>query len=108
MMQFTALFTAASGRVHETLEALHASKREAQRVEGCIAVHIAADADRPNAFWYREDWLDVQALEAELRSDRFSRLLALMETCAKRPTVEFRLVTETRGLEYVAAVREGA
>ena len=62
--------------------------------------------DEANTFWYVEEWQDAGDLERELRSDRFSQLLALMETSAQPPALEFRVVTETRGLEYVAAVRE--
>ena len=40
-----------------------------------------------------------------LATERFSRLLALMETAAEPPTLEFRFVNETRGLDYVADVR---
>ena len=34
-----------------------------------------------------------RALEEELRSDRFSQLLSLMETSAKPPVLEFRVVS---------------
>jgi quinol monooxygenase YgiN len=106
MMQFTARLRAVAGRANEMVEALQMLKRTARRVDGCSATHIAADTDCANTFWYSEDWVDIQALEREFQSDRFSQLLALMETCVEPPIVEFRLVAETRGLEYIAAVRE--
>jgi quinol monooxygenase YgiN len=90
------------------LEALHALRRGAQKAEACSAASIAADADHANTFWYREDWVDMEALRRDLQSDRFSLLVSVMETGTEHPIVEFRLVTETRGLEYVAAVREAA
>ena len=42
-----------------------------------------------------------------LATERFSRLLALMETAAEPPVLEFRFVERTRGLDYVAEVRGG-
>jgi quinol monooxygenase YgiN len=108
MVQLTVRLTAVSGRAHQLVQALHALMHEAQQLDGCAGAHLAADADEANGFWYCEDWPEVGALKRELRTDRFSQLLAPMETCAAAPTVEFRLVSETRGLEYVAAVRDAA
>ncbi len=108
MVQLTLRLTAASGRARELVQALCVLMRQARHNEGCSAAHIAADATAGDAFWYIEDWDDVETLEGELRSDRFSQLLALMETSAQPPLLEFRMISETRGLEYVTAVREAA
>jgi quinol monooxygenase YgiN len=108
MVQFTACLTAVPGRAHQTLEALHALRRGVQSTEACSAVSIAADVDHANAFWYREDWADMEALRRDLQSDRCSLLVSVMETCDERPIVELRVVTEIRGLDYVAAVRESS
>ena len=108
MVQLTLRLTAASGRAHELVEALHALTRHTRRQGGCFGAHIAADVDEANAFWYWEDWEDHEALEEEMRTERFSQLLALMETSSQPPVMEFRVVAETRGLEYVSAVREAA
>ena len=106
MVQLTVRLTATSGRAHQLVEALHTRMRRTRRQSGCSDAHIAADVDEADAFWYVENWENVQALEDELRTDRFSQLLALMETSARPPLLEFRVITETRGLEYVTAVRE--
>jgi hypothetical protein len=73
----------------------------------CSAAHVAADVDEPNVFWYSEDWQEVGALEAQLRTRRFSHLLALLENAPVTPLLEFRVVSEIRGLDYLAVVREG-
>jgi hypothetical protein len=77
-------------------------------MSACSGAHVAADVVEANAFWYWEDWDDDQALEGELRTDRFSQLLALVETSAQPPVFEFRVIPEIRGLDYLAAVREAA
>ena len=105
MVQLTLRLTATSGRAHELIEALHALMRHSRRQRGCTDAQIAADVDEANAYWYWEDW-DQSALERELKTDRFSQLLALIETSAHPPVIAFRTITETRGLEYVTAVRE--
>jgi quinol monooxygenase YgiN len=105
MVQLTVKITAALGRAHQLIDALHMLMRRAQQAKGCSGAHIAADLDEPDAFWYVEDWQDPRALEARLRSDDASQLLALMETSVKAPSLEFRMIEQSRGLDYVEAAR---
>ena len=105
MVQMTVRLTVPSDRAAQLVQALHALMRHVRGRRGCSDAHIAADVVDTNAFWYCEDWEDERALGEELRSDRFSDLLALMETSVTPPTLEFRRVSDTCGLEYVAAAR---
>jgi quinol monooxygenase YgiN len=106
VVQLTVRLTAASGHAHQLVEALHSLMHRGLQRGGCSHAYIAADVDEANAFWYVEDWQDETVLEGELGSDRFSQLLALVETSAAPPIFEFRVITEARGIEYVSAVRE--
>jgi quinol monooxygenase YgiN len=89
-------------------EALRVLAQQAGLNRACSATHIAADVDEPNVFWYSEDWQQIEALEAQMRTQRFCHLLALLESAPVAPLLEFRFVGEVRGLEYLAVVREGA
>jgi quinol monooxygenase YgiN len=71
---------------------------------GCEGSHLYADADEPNAFFYVEKWATGEDLVREIRSERFIRLLSVMESSPMPPVLEFRFVTRTRGLDYVAEV----
>ena len=53
-------------------------------------------------------WGDAGDLQGEFGSERFTHLLELLEVAAEPPVVEFRIVSETHGLEYVAAARRDA
>jgi len=108
MVQLTVRLTAKSGRAHQLVEALYSRMRRTRRQSGCSDAHLAADIDAADDFWYLENWENVQALDDELRTDGFSQLLALIETSVRPPLLEFRVITETRGLEYVTAVREAS
>lgn len=108
MIELNIRLTAKSGRAHDLLNALHARMRQSRRDAGCSGAHLAADVVEADNFWYCEDWSDAKALANELRTDRFSQLLALVETSAQPPIIEFRWISETRGLDYVAATRETA
>lgn len=54
---------------------------------------------------YEERWANEAAMEARVRSARFTKLLEIMEQAPDRPHVEFEFVARQRGLEYVEAVR---
>jgi quinol monooxygenase YgiN len=55
---------------------------------------------------YVEEWATEDALRLHVRSDRFTRLLEVLESAPVPPTVQFDFVADTRGLDYVAEVRE--
>jgi hypothetical protein len=47
----------------------------------------------------------IEDFERHLTSAPFDRLLAVIETAATAPLIECRVVSETHGPEYLAAVR---
>jgi len=105
MVQMTVRLTATTGHASQLVEALHTLMRQARRHTGCTDSHIAADVDEANTFWYVEDW-DAQSLDIDIRTDRFSQMLELIETSARKPKLQFRVFSATMGLDYVKAVRE--
>jgi len=77
--------------------------RGAQQARGCRFTQIWRQASNARWIEYVEEWDDDGELRAQFGSERFVRLLALLETAIERPVVEFRVVSETHGLEYIAA-----
>jgi hypothetical protein len=55
---------------------------------------------------YVEEWATEDAMRLRVRSERFTRLLEVLESAPSSPWVQFDFVTETRGLDYVAEVRD--
>jgi quinol monooxygenase YgiN len=108
MVQVTVCLAAKGGSKNELVEALLPLMQRAAQSPGCSGAHVCADVSDARVLWYHEDWQDAGALEARVRSEQFTRLLALMETSAQPPVLEFRTIEYSRGLDYVAAVREAA
>jgi hypothetical protein len=54
---------------------------------------------------YLEEWATEEAMRLRVRSEPFTRLLELLELAREAPCVQFDFVKETRGLDYVAEVR---
>ena len=106
MVQVTVCLAATVGGTNQLVEALLPLMHRAAQSAGCSGAHVCADVGDTGVLWYYEEWQDTCALEARVRSEQFSRLLALMETSARPPVLEFRTIEHSCGLEYVAAVRE--
>jgi len=105
MVQLTIRLTVKTGQADSTVRALRSTMRGALLNGSCTNAHIAADVNDADTFWYSEEWQDVRELESQMRSERFSHLLSLVETGVQPPLLEFRVVETARGLEYIAAVR---
>jgi quinol monooxygenase YgiN len=100
--------TVAAGRVGETLQALHHVVRGIRREEqfADAHVHVATDVEEDDVVWLCEEWPTLDQCEQHLRSRHFARLLALAETSVAPPLLECRVISESRGLDYFAAVRD--
>ena len=72
---------------------------------GAAQASLSAEVEDENVLLYVEQWPDAERLNEEIRSVRFGRILALMETAAEAPRLEFRFFAEIQGLDYVAEVR---
>ena len=105
MVQLHLSLRAPQGRRPEIVQALKALRFPTQLIGACAHTGLRCELDDPDVLCYEEEWPRVEDLVREVQSDRFSRLLALMETAAEPPVLEFRFVRETRGLDYVAEVR---
>jgi quinol monooxygenase YgiN len=72
---------------------------------GCLACRVwIEDGDEPTVR-YVEEWATEEAMRRRVRSERFTLLLEVLESASEAPGIRFDFVTETRGLDYVAEVR---
>jgi quinol monooxygenase YgiN len=106
MVQLILRLTAPSSRGHHIVEALQAHLRRARQNAGCRSAYLAVDLETADVYWYTEEWGELSALEARVRTDHFADLLAVMETSSEPPLLEFRRIDDVQGLDYVAALRE--
>jgi hypothetical protein len=73
---------------------------------GCLArrLSVSSESGSPQCVRYVEDWSSELELRAQVRSERFPRLLAVMETALTPPQIVFELASGSRGLDYVEEV----
>ena len=103
MVRLTVALSAASMRgADDLLEAFHFLVVGTRLERGCLGCSTWIDPD--STVHYVEEWATEEDMRARVRSDRFTSLLAVVES-AREANVHFDFVTKTRGLEYVAEVR---
>jgi len=97
---------ARGGQEEDTLRAIRSFAAAVKAQPGCASAEVLREADRPAALVYSETWLDEAHLEQHVRSPEFDLILALAESSAESPTVEFRFLSQIRGLAWVAELRD--
>ena len=92
------------GKARSMTEALHILMATTRTEPGCIACSVSADLADKGKIRYSEEWQSEDALQRQFQTDRFRRLVALVENATEPPVVEFLLPGGSRGLEYVEDV----
>jgi quinol monooxygenase YgiN len=94
-------------RMEELVRALKSLMVSARAERGLVGCNLYQRVENQTEFCYVEDWQTADDAESQMRSNRYTRLLALMETAAESPSLEFHTVSRTQGLDYLQEVRNG-
>jgi quinol monooxygenase YgiN len=106
VLQLTVRLFAAPDRVDDIVRTLlRVVMLPAQQLPGCQFAQVYQRANQPLRVDYVEEWDDQAGLRPQLSSERFSRLLEVVEMAAEAPEVEFRCISETHGMDYIATQR---
>ena len=90
----------------ELLAALRFLITATQLEPGCKG--CSAWAEPNSTVHYLEQWESEADMRRRVRSPRFTSLLAVMESAEEQPDVQFDFVSRTRGIEWVAEIRDAA
>jgi quinol monooxygenase YgiN len=94
-------------RTQSLVAALQALARLARLERGCLEAHVLTESNDSRRLYYSEAWDAEENLRFMLRSERFTHLVELMEMAAEPPSLDFRTITETQGLEFAWQARQG-
>jgi quinol monooxygenase YgiN len=72
---------------------------------GCLSCLTYQDAEDADVLYLESRWATITDLIRHVQSDRYKRLLGLMELGIEPPTIEFLTVNEVRGLDLIKAAR---
>jgi hypothetical protein len=97
---------AASGRRAKDLLAAFQYISSATGLEdGCLACSVWRGPE--SSLQYIEEWATEHDMRRRVGSERFTSLLSVIESAPRPPTVRFDFLSRTRGLDYVAEIRQG-
>jgi quinol monooxygenase YgiN len=71
---------------------------------GCLGIRCLRDAWSENSLVIEERWATREDLESHVRSSDYRSTLALLESAAEKPTVEFHEVANTSGMELIESI----
>jgi quinol monooxygenase YgiN len=104
MLRLNVTLIAASTRNREgLLEGLQYQIAGTRLEHGCLGCSAWVGGDAKVRYY--EEWATEDDLRRRVQSDRFTSLLAVVEAAAGAE-VQFDFVNRTRGLDYVAELRE--
>ena len=66
---------------------------------------VYTDQGEMQTILYLEQWQSRELLDRHIRSELYFRVLSAMELADEPPEIYFHEVSDTRGLEYVEALR---
>jgi hypothetical protein len=104
MVRLTILMVASRRDVRSVLRAFRSLAMGARIESGSIGHSAWSDPDF--TVHYFEEWATKADMERRIRSESFTLLLAVMEASREPPLLRFEFITSTRGLDYVAEVRQ--
>jgi len=92
-------------RTQSLVAALQSLARLARLERGCLEAHVFTDSNDLQHLHYGETWNTEENLQSMLRSERFTHLVELMEMAVEPPSLNFRTIAETQGLEFAWQAR---
>jgi len=92
-------------QLNTLIQALKALAVSARAERGMLDCKLYQSVGEETSVCFVEHWQATDDLEYQMRSNRYTQLLALMETAVEEPSMEFHTVSRTQGLDYLQAVR---
>ena len=106
MVRLTVTLVAPHAGARLLLDAFRSLMGPTRLEPGCLGCLVWEEIEDDSTLRYTEEWATEADMRRRLLSDRFTSLLAVLEAAREPPEVQFHFVTMTRGLEYVAEIRE--
>jgi len=87
------------------LDILGYVKERLQMKRGCLESSIFQECDSDPMILYLEAWQSKMDMDRHIESDVYLRLLNAMDLCREEPAISFHEVSETKGMDWIAALR---
>jgi quinol monooxygenase YgiN len=89
----------------ETLEILGSIAEQIQFEPGCISSRLYRGVEDARAILLEELWLDDEDLRHHLRSEKYRKILLVVEMAAEPPEIRFDSIAHSSGVETIEHAR---
>jgi len=93
------------GKQQAVLDILRSVIAPTRLKSACMDCAVYTNQGEGQTILYLEQWQSREHLERHIRSELYFRVLSAMELANEAPEIYFHEVSDTRGLEYVEALR---
>ena len=87
------------------LEILESLIEEIQFEPGCVSCHLYRSVQDVRAIMLDELWLSEAELQYHLRSERYRKILLVVEMAAEPPEIRFDMIAQSSGVETIEQAR---
>jgi quinol monooxygenase YgiN len=92
-------------REMEAMETLGSMIEQIRHEPGCKDCRLFRSCRSPDTIMFEQSWSNEEDLLRHIRSDRYTRILLVLEMSTVQPIVQFEYITRSRGMEFICFAR---
>jgi quinol monooxygenase YgiN len=89
----------------EALEILGSMTEQIQFEPGCISCRLYRGVNDEGVIMIEELWMNEEDVRRHLRSDKYRKVLLVIEMAAERPEIRFDTIARSSGVEAIELAR---
>jgi quinol monooxygenase YgiN len=89
----------------EALEILGSTIEQTQFEPGCVSCRIYRGVEDVRAVMLEELWMSDEDVQRHLRSEKYRKILLVVEMAAEPPEIRFDIITHSGGVETIEQAR---
>jgi len=89
----------------EALEILRSMTEQIQFESGCISCRLYRGVDDESVIMIEELWMSDADVQRHLRSDKYRKVLLVVEMAAEPPDIRFDTIAHSSGVETIEKAR---
>jgi quinol monooxygenase YgiN len=89
----------------EVLEILGSIIEQTQFEPGCISCRLYRGVDEEEAIMIEELWMSEKDVTRHLRSDKYRKILLVVEMATETPEIRFDTISHSNGVETIELAR---
>jgi quinol monooxygenase YgiN len=105
MLRSTIRILIPPGKQSDALEILASISEQTQFEPGCVCSRLYRDVTDNRITLLEELWLTFEDLQRHLQSEKYRRILLVIEMAAEPPEIRFDTIAQTSGMETIEQAR---